>query len=559
MVSPQRLEQARALVAGLCRPAAGFGFCLFFSVSDGGQRARVVHAVAADFDDAWRLASDALHLEMTRHALAGRWLRIDWIDRLEAVSDAQLNERLAGTPRGRFRQGLCFDAKLQRPLLEQELNANAILQDGLSRTSHALLNTENLAVYAADRFGSEIESTAGTVLVFGTHGIFSDETGLHRLASNGPGLGLRDVGHPTPALIETLVGQAAGFLARQVDADGRFVYGYYPCFDRPIPTYNMVRHVGTIYAMIEAWREAPDPGLKAAIDRALKFVIRDRVAVMEDSAGEEFAMLVDGGREVKLGGNAVLVLALTEYARVFDAGYVLTMARRLARGIERMQDAATGRFVHVLEFPDLSIKEENRIVYYDGEAAFALVRLYGATGEERWLAMAERAAAHFTAAEYWRFRDHWIAYFTGEISLYRQRDEYFLLGIRNFEAFLERDLASRTMRPTFLELMAAADGMLDRLEGSASAHLGEAVDRAAFRRALNVCGARLLDSYFWPEIAMYFRKPDRILGSFFARDDSFRVRIDDVQHSISGLIAYSRIISGSAPAASPDRAPTPSR
>jgi hypothetical protein len=557
MLSPQRLEKARTMTARHCRSMPGFGFCIFFSASDGRQQALVVHGRGADFDEAWNAGAQALEAGMRERGIADRWLRVDCIDRISAVSNAEFHDRLKGVRRYYFRQGVCFDRQLDQPFTEQELNANAILHDG-TNVGHAGLNRTNLQDYARVRFGTEVEADAGSVLLFETRGVFLDDTGAYPLETGGLGVGRRRIEHMSEAVIGDMVASASRYLAGQVDERGLFTYGWYPCFDRVIPSYNYLRHAGTIYTMIEAWGLTRDPALKAAIDRALRYLIENRVPVLQDAGGQEFAMLVDTDKEIKLGGNAVLVLALAKYSEVFGFKDVLPMAERLARGMERLQDPQSGRFVHVVNVPDLSVKEENRIVFYDGEAALALVRLYAATGNDRWLEMAEKAFSYFISAQHWRHNDHWLSYAVNEITLYRPSEDYYRFGVRNFRDHLDFIVNRDTTYPTLLELIMAAQGMLQRLGADAKArHLLDDVDLAHFRLALETRAHRMLDGYFWPEVAMYFRNPERILGSFFVRHRAFQVRIDDVSHYVSGLIAYRDFMLRAGGA--PGRAATPAR
>jgi hypothetical protein len=48
----------------------------------------------------------------------------------------------------------------------------------------------------------------------------------------------------------------------------------------------------------------------------------------------------------------------------------------------------------------------------------------------------------------------------------------------------------------------------------------------------------MLNGYFYPEYAMYMESPYKIADTFFVRHQSYRVRIDDVQHFIGGYYYY---------------------
>ncbi len=544
----EQIIRSRSIVAEHYAQLAGPypAVTLFFSVSDRTERANVVHVSGKTFDTAWNQGIAKLRRFLEKHKLKQGWLRVDWVTHVEGLDWCDLNKRLQGTKRNYFRYGLAFDNALQQAFLEQELNANAMLYMG-GDVANAQLNEKNFASYAVSRYGKKASldfSPQTPVYIFSTQGVFCDTSGAcYLLADAGPDAGRRVLPSLDTKQVGCLIETGSRYLAGQVKKTGEFFYGWHPCFDRKIRTYNTLRHVSSTYAMIEAWEVTGDKTLKAAIDRSVSYFTQTLVKIYALPGGQTVAYLADTGDEIKLGGNAVCLLALVKYCEATGTRDYLPLLEKLALGIVHMQDAANGRFDHVLNVNDLSLKEPFRIIYYDGEAAFGLMRLYGLTQDPRWLAAVEKAFDYFIANKHWKAHDHWLSYCVNELTRYKQEEKYFRFGIQNISGHLDFVLERMTTYPTLLELMMAAEQMLSRLKDMPDMqHLLLNLDSDKFYRALDYRAHYLLNGYFWPEMAMYFKNPARIVGSFFIRHHSFRVRIDDVEHYLSGFVAYRKYL-----------------
>lgn len=527
-------------------PAPYPAFTLFFSVSDGSQRAHVVHARADDFETAWREGADLVERWVRERGIVSPWLRIDWVEGASPMDWTQFKTQLTAVKRNYFRLGLAFDQDFGFAFTEQELNANAMLC-GDSTIAHSVVNVRNFDVYAQARFERTLpleESSERTVYLLATVGVFCQPDGVvHKLVGTGLDAGRRQLPALNPQAVLELVRSGSSYLARQMQSDGLFVYGYFPCFDRRIPTYDAMRHAGTVHAMLEAWELTRDDTLRAAIDRAIDHLTDALIRDYTLPDGRDVAYLVDTGGEIRLGGNAACVRMFVRYCELMETRHWLPLLEKLALGIVALQDPASGRFDHVLHAADLSLKQASRVIFYDGEAAFGLMRLYGLTRDPRWLAAVEKAFDHFIASQHWQSHDHWLSGCVNELTQWSPQERYFRFGLQNVAGYLDFVLDRKTTFPTLLSLMLAAQQMLQRLESMpAMRHLLDELDTEKFYRALDYRAHYLLNGFFWPEMAMYFRRPSTVVGAFFVRHHSFRVRIDDVEQYVTGFAAYHRYL-----------------
>lgn len=576
------------------------GFLVFLSFSDGSARADVVHGSGADIAEAFADAQQKAWSLIQKKRQRFRWLKADVVTEY-APADAKTLAYMIKEPGWNefFRFGLTFDRSFRTALLEEELNGAKILDYASGSISLADLNRylkkagrpalpklpEFFLLFQTAGFFYDADSAASTdaattdtdssanaaATTNADSAASSSASGcVIPLIPDGLSRGRREIQNLDAAAARSFVTAAASFLEKQVQQDGSFRYGYYPRFDRVIPGYNCMRHASTIWSLLCQYRMTKKVSVLSLAARSIEYLLSHALVYRDPDTAYLSEPLKD---EIKLGGGGVLILAITEYlnlcseeprpeilrsgeflaeapnAEILHAKDVLpeqeALRRRyteiacaLGNGILSLLNSETGEFSHVLNM-DFSLKERYRTVYYDGEAAYALCRLYRLTKEEKWLFYAEKAVNHFLAADYTRYRDHWVAYAMNEITRYIHRDDYDTFALRNARVNLDFLYKRETTYHTFLELLMVTFETYERIlaENPGLPYLKE-FDLPYFLRTIRVRADRMLNGFFFPEYAMYMRCPDKILGSFMVRHDGFRVRIDDVQHNIGGFYLY---------------------
>lgn len=504
----------------------GIGHVVFLSVSDGSSRAKVYTGKGKTLSDAWDNAVKRTVKDI-RNLSESLWLRADVVSKSWATNIDSVVIEILNTASGFDYHGLAFDPKFEIALPEGELNGR-----GIYNYKEGYISSTHLNEWMAE-YGLESKQTdSQNMTEFDTWGWFCDENNaVYPLCREGADRGRRQVPALDADYAKEIIYNASSYLMNQVNADGTFIYGLRPQFDKEIDSYNILRHTGTIWSLICRYRIFPDDALKEKIDSTIAYML-DQIRYDDTGAGYMFEA---DDAEIKLGGNGIAILALTEYMDVFQNDEYVEVCKKLGEGILRQQDPETGGYWHVLT-PDFEKLEEFRTVYYDGECTFGLTRLYNLTGEQKWLDAACRAIDHFIAEDYTQYRDHWVAYSLNEVTKVLDRQDYYEFALANATNNYKRILGRWRTYPTNLELLVSAfetwQRMVDKGIDTGDFNVQDLLDAIAAR------ANRQLSGYFYPEQAMYMANPQRILNSFMMRDDKFRVRIDDVQHNIGGFYLY---------------------
>ena len=523
-------EYQENICANLVKNGEEIYFATFFTISDTRMRAKVFRgtglSLQAALDKALQTACDGVN----KQNIDPKWVKLEIVIKSEECEPQALVDEIFGSYGYYFRKGLSLDRKYNYAYTEGELNGFKLLDYKRKAIDLRVFNN-----YSMQRDDDVILSTPKKLYSFVTDQYFCDDKDeVYSLYNEGLDTGRRQNDELTQKEVLRLIQNGVRFLEAQMHPDGTFDYGYYPLNHQLIGGYNIMRHTSSIWSLVCAAELTKDKNAHRLAVSAIKYML-SQIRYYDD--GVAYLIEKDAG-EIKLGANGVAIILLTQYMNLFDTDEYKDVCTKLGMGILRMLDPETGGFIHVLNADDRSIKDEYRTVYYDGEATFALCRLYSMSGSKLWLTAATRAVDFFIEEDYTKHRDHWVAYAVNELTMHVPKEKYFEFGLKNAMVNLEAIYKQKTTYHTYLELLMATYGTYKRIiDGGYEVKYLEQFDVKRFAETILHRAEHMQNGYGYPEFIMYYKKPSYYKGSFFVRHDAFRTRIDDVQHNCGSYIS----------------------
>jgi hypothetical protein len=341
------------------------------------------------------------------------------------------------------------------------------------------------------------------------------------------------------------------YLVTHLHDDGSFVYEYDPLTKEESDGYNILRHAGTTYALLELYETTRDEKYREAAELALGYL---RAATVPCPLYKD-ALCVLEADEIKLGGGGLALLAFAKYMEVTGARDDLALAEGIARFITSVQ-ARNGDFiVHKMDgrgVPDSDFTSE----YYPGEAMFGLSRFSKLSGDATWSDAANRAARFVITV---RDRgvptnelphDHWFLYALNDLSDEAPDLSYVEHAKRLVTAIVAAQHSGRegeealwnggyytpprsTPTATRNEGLGAAYALFMRAGDAAYAQ----VARGAMEKGVEFT----LQTQFTRKSLAEAGAARDALGAFHEGLDDYTIRIDYVQHNISALLAFDKI------------------
>lgn len=355
--------------------------------------------------------------------------------------------------------------------------------------------------------------------------------------------------------VKPLVRDAASYLARSVDASGRYRYLVDAIKDVPLGGYSWPRHAGTTYFLAQAAALFDDAEIRFACLRAAARLRDD----MMQSCGAQ--RCIADGLDADVGSAALALVAFTEIVRTgADPSY-----RRAAIDLAlflRSQQRPDGELMHEFD-REKGTPVDVQHLYFTGEAALALSRVHRITGDPEDLRAATRALARlsgrgwsFFGSRYYFSEEHWTCQAMSD--LWDRAPDHealaFCLRWHEYQRSLQRSdgdsafdadgsfgfgpFVTPRVTPASSRGEAAGAALDVLLRDPSAAPSDHARTVALLDGELRRAIAFVARAQLRPGPAHLFARPDHVRGAFPGSAVDLQLRIDYAQHAGSMMIRW---------------------
>jgi hypothetical protein len=358
--------------------------------------------------------------------------------------------------------------------------------------------------------------------------------------------GTLDPGPIEPALLDQRIAIAADYLALHLRKNGKFDYDWDARAGRDKGGYNLLRHAGTVYSLFAAYKRTGDEAHYQAGVAGLSYLS----AHTERSQHRDGTCLMVDKKVAKLGGSGLTLLALVAQAEVRPEAANDSWMRCLAAHLEGEIDAE-GEFDSYSSDGGRLIDKDRRSLYYPGEALLALARYQDLQPTPERAALMSRAS-HWMVERQWRalglrlkvLPDAWLSQALDLLHLQTEDPALAEHLLRIGETLASQQISPgngapdrrgsnlRWGMPNVVSVGSTAEGFaaVARLER----RILPGEDR--FLRHTEASVAFALRNQYTPPLLFGLRKRSAALGGFRDSPLAQTVRIDGVQHNLSGML-----------------------
>ncbi|MDA3863791.1 MAG: hypothetical protein PF689_07995 [Deltaproteobacteria bacterium] len=334
---------------------------------------------------------------------------------------------------------------------------------------------------------------------------------------------------------------------------GQFLYQYNIITDKLAYQsrryYNLPRHAGTTYALANLYRLT---GLKRFKEGASKAISYLKFMASGKCKGDGFRCVANGNRAT-LGSSALALVAIAEYRLATDDKTYDELGRDLADFLVFMQ-RKDGSFRHIYHVKQQKPDEDEILLYYSGEASFALAKSYKAWNKKIYLQTAEKGVDwltgpgvqplpfHFAFGE-----EHWTCQAARELWPQVKKEKYLDFCLK-FAKYIKRQQwdPGESAFPDFTGIYGFTPFIPPHINGAGSrSESNVSVYELALLHGKNVEALKAQIKLALSSIIRHQRRDencwlcpdkDQARGAVPATPVDLTTRIDTVQHTTSGLI-----------------------